>query len=479
MFKGYISNIIGRVQWIIHAQSSFLIPYLERIPDRISGKSKEPADDTLLTIVRKDRHKILGEFEVVHANEVQTYLVKMYKYSGLIQKVKQLFKNTRGFREFNTTYVAAMKGVPVEVPVAYGERKHIFTKESYLIIRKIKHACTVREYFRSGVSPEERRDVLKKFGKLAKNIHDSGVKQDDFSLDNFLVYDDEAGERRLILIDFERVTIQTKCLSEKQRIWYLAKLNRAKRYFTNTERLRFLVSYTDGNFDYCKKLARQIEAVTVYIQKKDAKKFYKQCSQENRKFGVFKNTNYHGYFKRDYSPETLLPLLDTRRGTPQEVCYINKFQIVHFTGHTSTGQNYRNIKQVWMHANALFALRINVPVPAGFFKNNSSKEWFLISEVPENCTSLDKYIDSCSDKSPLMPALSMFVKQISPFGNLSKYFNTKDLLVQMNENKRLKCYLGNYNSFNINHLSIQKNRVVNTNTIKQLLQYIAIPTSLF
>ena len=169
MFKGYISNTIGRVQWTIHARSSFLIPYLEQISDRISGKFKEPADDTLLTIMRKDRYKILGAFEVVHANEVQTYLVKMYKYSGLIQKVKQLFKNTRGFREFNTTYVAAMKGVPVEVPVAYGERKHIFAKESYLIIRKIERSCTVREYFGSGVSPGERRDVLEKFGTLAKN----------------------------------------------------------------------------------------------------------------------------------------------------------------------------------------------------------------------------------------------------------------------------------------------------------------------
>ena len=133
MFKGYISNIIGRVQWIMHAQSSFLIPYLEQISHRISGKVKESADDTLLTIMRKDRYKILGEFKVFRVNGVQTYLVKIYKYSGLIQKAKQLFRNTRGFREFNTTYVAAMKGVPVEVPVAYGERKPIFTKESYLI----------------------------------------------------------------------------------------------------------------------------------------------------------------------------------------------------------------------------------------------------------------------------------------------------------------------------------------------------------
>ena len=140
----------------------------------------------------------------------------------------------------------------------------------------------------------------------------------------------------------------------------LAKLNRAKRYFVNTERFRFLLSYTGGDSNYCKKLARQIEAVTVYIQKKDARKFYKQCIHENRKFGVFKNTNYHGYFKRDYPPETLLPLLNTLGESTQKLRYINNFRIVCFTG--------RNFKHAWMHANALFALRIDRGITLHFIK---------------------------------------------------------------------------------------------------------------
>jgi len=464
MFKGYISNTIGRVQWTIHAQSSFLIPYLERISDRISRKSKEPADDILLTIIRKDRYKILGEFKVFHANEEQTYLVKMYKYSGLIQKVKQLFKNTRGFREFNTTSVAAMKGVPVEVPIAYGERKHIFTKESYLIIRIIERSCTLREYFRSGVSPEARRDVLKKFGKLAKNIHDSGVKQDDFSLDNFLAYARETGERRVILIDFERVSIQKNILSEKQRIWYLAKLNRAKKHFTNTERLRFLVSYADGNFDYCKGLAKQIEMTTVDIQKKDAKKFYKQCIHENRKFGIFKDNNYNGYYRRNYSPETLLPLLNTLGASTQKVHYINNFRIVCFTG--------KNFKHMWMHANALFALRIDVSVPVGMFKRSSGKlpkEGFLVSQMPDNCIPLNQYADLHSDRNSILYALLRLAEQVSPFGVFREYLSTQDILVQKNANQQAKCYLANYASFHINQYSLQRNRSINTSIIKQLL----------
>ena len=64
MFKGYISNTIRNVQWTIHTQSSFLIPYLEQMPVRVSRQVKETNDDTLLTVIRKDRYKILGEFEI-------------------------------------------------------------------------------------------------------------------------------------------------------------------------------------------------------------------------------------------------------------------------------------------------------------------------------------------------------------------------------------------------------------------------------
>ncbi|MBI2470481.1 MAG: hypothetical protein HYV59_04470 [Planctomycetes bacterium] len=469
MFKGYISNTIGHVHWTFHTQESFLIPFLEHITHKIPGENDETTHDSLLAILRKDRYKILAEFEV---NRAQTYLVKIYKYPDLIQKVKQLFKNTRGLREFNTTYGAAMKGVPVEVPVAYGERKHFFHRKSYLIIKKIKHACTLREYFKGGVSHGERRGVLRKFGKLAKIVHDAGVKQDDFSLDNFLVYNDEIGERKIILIDFERVLLQAKSLSEKQRVWYLAKLNRAKRHFTNTERLRFLISYADGNFDYCKKLAIQIEAVTAYIQKKDAKKFYKQCVHKNRKFCIFKNPDFYGYYRRDCSTETLLALLDTLGGTAQEVCYINNFRIACFTEHGNTAQNYSNLKRAWMHANALFALRINVPIPVGIFIKTPPKhlkEGFLISQTPENCIPLDQYGNLHSDKTSVLFALLRLADQVSPFGVFREDLNIRDILIQTNTNQQIKCYLANYASFNINHHSMQRNRSINTRIIRRLL----------
>lgn len=465
---------------------------------------KETTRNPVVTILRKDRYKVLGEFEATHANKSQTYLIKAYKYPHFIQKIKQLFKHTRAFLEFNTTCIAAMKGVPVEIPVAYGERKHLFARESYLIIKKIKCCHTMREYFKSDFPLGEKRGVLRKFGYLAKTIHDAGIKQDDFSLDNFLVYDDENGEKRAILIDFERVSIQTKFLSEKYRVWYLAKLNRAKSYFTNSDRLRFLLSYTNNDRNYCKKLANQIETITVSIQKKDAHKFHKQCIRENRKFGVFKDNNFFGHYRKQYPLETMIPLLNTMGETTQDVFYRNNFQILHFAEQPRSNQtqnrgqgsgirdrmpatrnlspephpltplkarfNYDTLLEVWTHANALFALRINVPIPAGVFKTLSSqlpKEGFLISRIPENSAPLNQYIDLHKDKNPITSALLRLAEQVSPFGIFTKDLNTQDILVRMSGN-HLTCYLGNYTAFQINRRPIQKNRATNTAIISQL-----------
>ncbi len=463
MFKGYISNTTGNIQWILQDQQTTLIPYLEQI--------KETPGNSILSVIRKDRFKTLGEFEVTHVNKTQAYLVKIYKYPRLSQKIKYLFKHTKAFREFHTTYNAAMKGAAVEVPVAFGERKHFFSKESYLIIKKIKNSCTTREYFKSNPSYKERKDILEKFGRIAKNVHDTGIKQDDFSLDNFLVYTDEYGEKRIILIDFERVSIQRSSLSERHRVWYLAKLNRVRRLFKHTDRLRFLTSYTGSNFEYCKKFGKKIELVTTYIQKKDAQKFQKQCVQENRKFGILKNTTFYGYYRKSYPSETLTILFCTTEKITRDVSYMNQFRILRFLPQASVKLNFNTLIQTWKNANALFALTIDILVPVGVFErylSNQQKEWFLISQMPDNCTPLDQYPDAHLNQN-LYLALIRYAEHVSPFGAFSKDLSRSDIFIQKYNNNTFACYLGNYNSFRINKFPIEKNKSINTKIIKQLL----------
>ena len=470
-FNGYLSKTIGQVHWLIHSQHSFLIPFLEQM--------KNSTTDALLVtpLFRRHQHKRMGEFEITHGSGSETYLVKIYNYPHLFQKIKQCFKQTRGFHEFNTTYLAAMRGVPVEVPVACGERKYLFTTESYLIMRKIRHSQSIREYFRSNAPRKERRDVLRKFGRLAKNIHKAGVQQDAFSLDNFLVYD-ENGSKRIILIDFEMVSVHTKSLPEKLCFWYLAKLNREKGSFTNTERIRFLQSYIDSDSDRCKTIARRIESMTVQIQKKDAKKASRLCVRKNKKFGVFKSAQFYGFYRRNYPAETLEKALHTIGETDRDDVSLNHFHILRLTQITPSGFDYRGIEQLWMKANALFALKINVPIPVGVFTRrfpNGRKEGFLISEMPDNCIPLSQCLDLFSDQK-LLFFLTRLGEQVSPFGVLNKNLSCQDILVQM-QGSRLRCYLRNYHSFSINRLPGETNKTVNVQIIKNLLQTNNAPVS--
>ncbi|TVM03865.1 MAG: hypothetical protein CV087_03080 [Candidatus Brocadia sp. WS118] len=470
-FDGYLSRTIGRVHWLIHRQHSFLVPFLEQI--------KDATTETLLAtpLFRRHQYKRMGEFKITHGSGSETYLVKIYNYPRLFQKIKQCFKHTRGFHEFNTTYLAAMRGVPVEVPVACGERKYLFTKESYIIMRKIAHSQSIREYFRGNTLLKERRDVLKEFGRLAKNIHETGVQQDAFSLDNFLVYD-ENGSKRIIVIDFEMVSVHTKSLPEKLCFWYLAKLNREKASFTNTERIRFLRSYIGSDFSRCKRAARRIESTTVQIQKKGAKKSSRLCVRENKKFGVFKSARFYGFYRRNYPAETLEKALHTMGETDRDDVLVNHLRIVRVSQSSPSRTDYRSMKQLWMNANALFALKINVPIPVGVFTRHfpgGRNEGFFISEMPDNCIPLSRRPDLFSDQK-LLFSLARLGEQVSPFGVLNKNLRFQDILVQM-QGDRLKCYLGNYHSFSINRLPGETNKTVNAQIVKYLFQTNHAPVS--
>ncbi|UJS19133.1 MAG: lipopolysaccharide kinase InaA family protein [Candidatus Brocadia sp.] len=463
-FTGYLSKTIGHVHWLIHSQHSFLVPFLEQVKDATTA--------TLLATprVRRHQYKKMGEFEITHEGRREPYLVKIYNYPHLLQKMKQCFKHTRGFHEFNTTYLASTRGIPVEVPVACGERKYFFTKESYLIIRKISHSQSIREYFRGNTPLKERRDILRKFGCLAKKMHEAGIQQDAFSLDNFLVYD-ENGSKKIIVIDFEMVSVRPKSLPVKLCFWYLAKLNREKGNFTNTERIRFLLSYMSYDYAQWKIVAKHIESMTVQIQKIGAKKVSRLCVRRNKKFGVFKSVRFHGFYRRTYSKETLENALHTMEETGKDEISVNHLKILRLTQNSPSGSGNRSLKQLWISANILFALKIDVPVPVGVFKrrlSNGRKKGFLISGMPDNCIPLSQCHDLFSDQK-LLFSLARLAEQVSPFGVLSKDLSCQDILVRTQGN-RTRCYLANYYSFSINRLPGETNKPVNMQTIRNLFQ---------
>ncbi|MBM4055710.1 MAG: hypothetical protein FJ264_13820 [Planctomycetes bacterium] len=459
MFKEYISYTESNNQWLLRDQYAYLTPYLQQI--------KTPIDHTLINVKREDRFKILAEFEVSNSGEVCRFILKVYKYPSFFQQLRQLLKRTKAFREFRMTYLAGFNSVPVEVPVAFGEQKSLFIKESYLIIRKIEHSVTLNDYFRNNDCYAERRSVLREFGKLARTIHDSGVKQDDFSLNNFLMSEHD-GHIKIILIDFERVSIQPESLQEKQSILYLAKLNRTKGLFCNTDRLRFLMSYTNGDYAYGKKLAKQIESMTILLQKKDSKKFVRQCVCKNRKFGVFSDTKFQGWHRKAYSQETIKTLLAATDRMDNAGMQIDQYQITRY----AKMPPFHNAMDLWKHANALFALRINLPVPVGMFKRISpgrARDEFFIFQLPDNWESIDRYLTSNKNPDIVMRTIKVFIEEISPFGAVSQNLKAQDIILQTDKHHRQKCFLKDCSLFFVNKKTFQQNKSFNTKVFEQVL----------
>ena len=198
-----------------------------------------------------------------------------------------------------------------------------------------------------------------------------------------------------------------------------------------------------------------------------------QSIRENRKFGVFKNSGFYGLYKKKYQPETLLAILKKTEETDETSLYTNQFQILRLFENPDVLRRHGIFRRTWMHANALFALRINVPIPAGLFIKTparKSNEGFLISETTGNCIPLNKYPDFNQNKDKISFALLQFVKQISPFGMLRKDIKAIDILVQVSDDRRLKCYLGNYKLFCINQFSVQRNMQINLQLVERLLK---------
>ncbi len=130
-----------------------------------------------------------------------------------------------------------------------------------------------------------------------------------------------------------------------------------------------------------------------------------------------------------------------------------------------------------MHANALFAMRMDVLVPVGVFQRNSgrqSTEGFLISLMPENCVPLEQYNNLHTGKALILCALLRLAEEASPFGVFRENLSVHDFLVQQKPNMAV-CHLGNYAAFQINHASVQKNRTANTRIIKRLVQAEQLP----
>ncbi len=175
-------------------------------------------------------------FRVDCGDEPALY-VKVFRLPPGRARWRYFLRPSKARREREVARRIAELGLAVVRPVAVGEERRLGVLSRSFAVSRDAGAKDLRSLLESQRGLE-RRELLGRFARFARRLHDSGVDQDDFSPNNFLVHAD--GE--FVLIDFERARVRGRPLGA--RAWtQLAKLHRRDFGISRTDRLRFLSEY--------------------------------------------------------------------------------------------------------------------------------------------------------------------------------------------------------------------------------------------
>ena len=177
-------------------------------------------------------------YRVERAGERALY-VKVFTVAPGPTRWRYFLRRSKARRERAIARRIERLGLAVARPVAVGEERRFGLLQRSFSVSRDLGARDLRAVL-EGMRTEglARRALLERFAVFARKLHDTGVDQDDFSPNNFLVRDDGS----FVLIDFERARVRRGPL--RARAWtQLAKLHRRDFGISRTDRLRFLRAY--------------------------------------------------------------------------------------------------------------------------------------------------------------------------------------------------------------------------------------------
>lgn len=322
-------------------------------------------------------------------------VVKKYTSRGFVKSAKDILRHSRAFHEFQMALSISEKGILTPEPLAVAEyMSHGRVSSSLLITQFIADAYELKKYFinpqcetRLSHQGSERRKVIETFGTLTAKIFNSGIYQDDYALNNFIVKQDEGGVK-IYFIDFERVAIK-KRLYQQEKTKLLAKLNRVGGEVTVKDRLRFLTSYLredTGPAKELKQYARELQRATVSMLKRDVQRGRITSVYTAEEYKKFDTGGCRGICQKGYQEEDLVNQVR---------------QILRYDSHDTMSLNYGSeshllklvpfkkggAAKLWTAINVLKLAGFSIDLPQGFIETKSGG--FVFFKIPESGTLLD------------------------------------------------------------------------------------------
>jgi tRNA A-37 threonylcarbamoyl transferase component Bud32 len=165
----------------------------------------------------KPTDRMVTVVEVPFADSTRKLMLKEDDFTrapNAAKMIKYIFKPSRGERGWDASVFLADAGLLVPEPVAYVEKRKLgIFRRSFFFMEYVANARSLRDVL-SGEG--DKGALMAEAGTTIKRLHDLGCTHGDLKATNFLVREDEDGQRRLYLIDLEDVRMHSKIPRKKR-----------------------------------------------------------------------------------------------------------------------------------------------------------------------------------------------------------------------------------------------------------------------
>jgi serine/threonine protein kinase len=181
-------------------------------------------------------------------------VLRQYSHGGLLRTITRSLYcfGARSFRELAITEEIRSCGIPTIEPIGAVHQVTAFPPfyQAYLLTLEAPEALNAIQYLeKMGKNPNRetllhKRKIIRHFGLVLRQFHQTGFFHQDLQLKNILVMGD-----RILIIDFDR-SYRKRIVSTRKRMKNLLRLNRSVEKWrrsgcpiTRTDRLRFFLAY--------------------------------------------------------------------------------------------------------------------------------------------------------------------------------------------------------------------------------------------
>ncbi|MEN8182107.1 MAG: lipopolysaccharide kinase InaA family protein [Myxococcota bacterium] len=282
---GVLWRVLGSDREALTAQLGSVVGDIEagRLKDQKSGRRKQLYD--------------------VRLGDGSEHLLKVNHYVGLAACWRRL-RGSKARREERLARTAHGRGLPTPLPVAWGERHRGGRLEAcFLLVPRLAGVADLMQLQNDrSLSRRSRLALAAAFGRLARQVHQAGLRQDDFAPNNFLAR--LGPEPELFVIDFERARMRSGPVPRAACVPALVRLDRRLPEVSNAERWRFLLAYT-GSRRAARCWWRELAGLAPRVALEDLAHLRRTTTRKGRRFEPVPAVEGFGWERRDGASRTL------------------------------------------------------------------------------------------------------------------------------------------------------------------------------